>query len=77
MMGDGDLMCSLYLSPKVLPDSPIYSSSTVYPSTAVLVDYSTLLQYGVLVLRMYQDISDSPTTLEVDFYTISSADVFA
>ena len=28
--------------------------STVYPSTAVLVDYSTLLQYGVLVLRMYQ-----------------------
>ena len=26
MMGDGDLMCSLYLSPKVLPDSPMYSS---------------------------------------------------
>ena len=51
--------------------------STVYPSTTVLVDYSTFLQYGVLVLRMYQDISDGPTTLEVDFYTISSADVFA
>ena len=56
---------------------PYIFFSTVYPSTAVLIDYSTLLQYGVLVLGMYQDISDSPTTLEVDFYTISSADVFA
>ena len=27
MMGDGALMCSLYLSPNVLPDSPMYSSS--------------------------------------------------
>ena len=27
MMGDGVLMCSLYLSPNVLPDSPMYSSS--------------------------------------------------
>ena len=27
MMGDGDLICSLNVSPKVLPDSPIYSSS--------------------------------------------------
>ena len=26
-MGDGALMCSLNLSPKVLPDSPMYSSS--------------------------------------------------
>ena len=26
MMGDGALMCSLYLSPNVLPDSPMYSS---------------------------------------------------
>ena len=25
-MGDGALRCSLYLSPKVLPDSPMYSS---------------------------------------------------
>ena len=27
MMGDGTLICSLNLSPKVLPDSPMYSSS--------------------------------------------------
>ena len=27
MMGDGALMCSLYLSPNVLPDTPMYSSS--------------------------------------------------
>ena len=27
MMGDGVLICSLNLSPKVLPDSPIYSTS--------------------------------------------------
>ena len=27
MMGDCALMCSLYLSPKLLPDSPMYSSS--------------------------------------------------
>ena len=27
MMGDGAVICSLNLSPKVLPDSPIYSSS--------------------------------------------------
>ena len=27
MIGDGALMCSLYLSPNVLPDSPMYSSS--------------------------------------------------
>ena len=27
MMGDGALVCSLNLSPKVLPDSPMYSSS--------------------------------------------------
>ena len=26
MIGDGALMCSLYLSPNVLPDSPMYSS---------------------------------------------------
>ena len=26
MMGDGALMCSLYLSPNVLPHSPMYSS---------------------------------------------------
>ena len=27
MMGDGALMCSLYLLPNVLPDSPMYFSS--------------------------------------------------
>ena len=51
--------------------------STIYPTTTVLVDNSTFLQYGVLVLRVYLEISDGPTSLEVHFHPISSADVFA
>ena len=31
MMGDGALMCSLNLSPKVLPDSPMHSSQSTLP----------------------------------------------
>ena len=53
MMGDGALMCSLYLSPKVLPDSPMYSSSQSTLPHLYLYYYSTLLKYGILILGMY------------------------
>ena len=54
MMGDGALICSLNLSPKVLPDFPMYSSSQSTLPHLYLYITPLFLEYGVPVLRMYQ-----------------------
>ena len=53
MIGDGAFICSLNLSPKVLPDSSNVLFFTIYPSTSVPVYNPTFLEYGVPVLGMY------------------------
>ena len=41
------------------------------------VNYYTLLQYGVLVFRTYQEVSDGITSSEIHFYPMFPADVLA
>ena len=53
MIGDGALIGSLNLSPKVLPLFNVLFF-TIYPSTSVPVYHPTFLEYGVPVLGMYQ-----------------------
>ena len=45
-IGEGALKCSLTLSPKVLPDSPIY----IYVGALVMIYDSCLVWFGVFVL---------------------------
>ena len=55
-MGEGDFRCSLNLSPNVLEDSPMYSSSQSTPATMVSIYDSTLFQHGVLVFWSHQEV---------------------
>ena len=50
---------------------------TVHPSTLVPVDHSTLLQYGFLVFRVYQEVPDGIASSEIHFYPMFPADVLA
>ena len=50
MMGDGALICSLNLSPKVLPDSPMYTSSQ--PSLPHQYLYITPLFFSIVSLSL-------------------------
>ena len=50
MMGDGALMCSLYLSPNVLPDSPMYYS--LQSTLPHLYLYITLLFLSMVSLSL-------------------------
>ena len=49
-MGEGALKCSLTLSPKDLPDSPIYALGQFIWGALVVVDDPCLIVFGVLVL---------------------------
>ena len=69
-------MCSLNLSAKVLPDSPIYFI-TVHPATPEPIDHSTLLEDDISVLGVYQEVLDGVTFFEKHFYPMFSADAFA
>ena len=50
MIGDGALKCSLYLSPNVLPDSPIYSSPQ--STRPYLYTYITPLFFSMVSLSL-------------------------
>ena len=49
-MGEGALRCSLYLSPRVLPDSPMYCSVEVDARAFISVNDTTFGYLRVLVL---------------------------
>ena len=68
-MGRGVFWCSLNLSPKVLEDSPIYSSSTLHPATFIAIDDPTFLHHGVLIFRVHQEVLDGSPSLEVYLHT--------
>ena len=50
---------------------------TVHPSTLVPVDHSTLLQDGVPIFGVYQEVPDGVASSEIHFNPMFSADVFA
>ena len=49
-MGEGALKCSLTLSPRDLPDSPIYALVQFMWGALVLINNPCLIVFGVLVL---------------------------
>ena len=49
-MGEGALRCSLTLSPKALPDSPMYASGQLMVWEFVVIYDPTFVCFGVLVL---------------------------
>ena len=71
-------MCSLNLSAKVLPDSPIYfSSQPDLPHLNIYIYHSILLQDGISVLGVHKEVLDGVSSSEKHFYPMCSADVFA
>ena len=79
-MGDGDLLCSLYLSPKVLPDSPIYSSPQS-PQEGSLQNPYLMSSYGnvthcnrdMLRLHMEHSITEAKYPIQPDLVPDSVA----
>ena len=49
-MGEEALKCSFTLSPKNLPDCPMYALEAVYVGALVMVNNPCLVVFGVLVL---------------------------
>ena len=74
-MGEGSFRCSLYLSPKVLDVSPMYSSSCEVP-TLIPIDGITLEDHGVFVLGGDQEVLDGAATFEVSLDAIPTTDLF-
>ena len=72
-MGEGCFKCSLNLSPKVLADSPIYSSSHSHPITLVPIDDTTFLSNKISVLGCHQEVLDGFACFEKYLNTISFA----
>ena len=64
--GGGVLRCSLNLSPKALPNSPVHFS--LQPAWVNLkhVDHPTFPGDGILVLGSYQKVPDSVSSLEMN-----------
>ena len=50
---------------------------TVHPATPKPVDHSTLLQDGISIFGVYQEVLDGVASFEKYFYPMFSADVFA
>ena len=76
-IGEGSYWCSLYLSPKVLEVSPIYSSSQ--PRSPHWYQYMAplWLTIGSLSLGGDQEVFDGNATFEVGLNAISTTDLFA
>ena len=49
----------------------------MYPATLVSVNHHTLLEDGVSVLRMYQEVLDGTPSFKMHFNTMFLADVLA
>ena len=64
--GEEALRCSLHLSPKVLPNSSVYSSLQFALGAFVPVDYPTLLKSGVFILGGHQWVGDGDASFKVD-----------
>ena len=75
-MGEGSFRCSLYLSPKVLEVSPMYSSSHVRSPHCIPIDGITLGDHRVFVLRGDQKVFDGAATFEVCLDTIPTTHPF-
>ena len=75
-MGDRGFRCSLNLSPKVLEDSPIYSTSQSTLFTMISVDDSTLFLDWISVFGSHQEVLDSGASLAIHLYPKLSANVF-
>ena len=76
-IAEGAFRCSLYLSPKVLEVSPMYSS--LQPrSPPHWYQYMVLLlvDHGVFVLGGDQQVLDAAATFEVGLNAISTTDLF-
>ena len=69
-------MCSLNLSAKVLPDSPIYSSSQSTLLHLNLQITSTILQDVIFVLGVHKEVLAGIASFEIHFNPMFSADVF-
>ena len=74
-MGEGSFRCSLYLSPKVLEVSPMYSSSQVWSHTDTN-RWHHLGDHGVFVLGGDQEVLDGAATFEVSLDPIPTTDLF-
>ena len=48
-MGEGALKCSLTLSPRDQPDSPMYSTGAIYLGAFIMVDNPTFVGFRILV----------------------------
>ena len=73
-MGKEALRCSLSLSPKVISDSPIYSSSQ--PAWVHLTYRSPIfLSDGVLILGDHQKVTHSVSSLKVTLYSNFITDI--
>ena len=68
--GGGAFWCSLNLSPEVLEDSLIYSSSH---STLITVDDPTFLHHRIYVPWGHQEVFNCCTSFKVDLYPIVTA----
>ena len=75
-MGEGSFRCSLYLSPKVLEVSPIYSSSQERSPQWNPIYGSTFADHRVFVLGGDQLVPDGIITFEVGLYPIPPTDLF-
>ena len=68
---EGAFKCSLYLSPNVLADSPIYSSShSVLPHLNQYMTDIALFCCCILIFRKHQEIFQSFSSFEVYMNTI-------
>ena len=74
-MGEGCLRFSLYLSPRVLDVSPIYSSPQAMSLPLITVYYPTLLILGVLVFWLHEDLFNCCVALEVSLYSTLTANL--
>ena len=75
-MGEGSFRCSLYLSPKVLEVSPMYSSSQPRSPTLIPIDGISLVAHRVFVLGGDQEVLDGADTCEVSLDAIPTTDLF-
>ena len=64
------MRCSLNLSPKVLADSPIYSSITFHPVTLIPIDDATLLGDVFSVFGCHQEVFDCLASSKIYLNTI-------
>ena len=74
-IGEGGFRCSLNLSPEVLEDSPMYSSSQSTLLHMVSIDDSALLLDWIFVFGRHQEVLDGGASFKVHFCPKSSANV--